>query len=134
MITVSEAIGCRQRADAPVFSYLRKTPIEHDAAGRLARLGYEVFRTDGRRPEVSFIGMRGHLIRFVCVRRRKTRAGSIADVVETYAAEIEEIRRRLEPTVSGDLWIWCRQDGWRAFSIYLGGIQETEVLSDAYRF
>lgn len=131
---MSEAVECRPRADAPVFSYLRKSTVEHDAAGRLARLGYEIIRTDGNRPSVSLIGMRGPLLRFVCLRRRKTPAGTLAAVAEAYANDIGEIQCHLSSTLSGDLWIWCRQVGWRSFSIYPGGIQETEVLSDGRRF
>jgi len=109
---------------APVYAYLRRHAIEHEAVSRLRELGYAVIRTDGRFPGVNLIAMKGDRFRFVCLRRRKHPAGPIAEVVAVYAEDLHELRRYISPIVSADLWIWCRADGWRYFGVYRGGIQE----------
>lgn len=57
-------------------------------------------------------------------RRYRDPAGPIAEVVEVYAEDLHELRRYISSIVSADLWIWCRQDGWRYLGVYPDGIQE----------
>jgi hypothetical protein len=108
----------------PVYAYLRRNAIEHEAVSRLRELEYEVIRTDGRLPGVNLIAMKGDHFRFVCIRRRKTPAGTIAEVAATYAEDQYELRRYISPIVAADLWIWSLADQWRYFAVYPGGIQE----------
>ncbi|WP_440949198.1 hypothetical protein [Methanosphaerula subterraneus] len=108
----------------PVYAYLRRSAIEHEAVSRLRDLEYRVIRTDGRQPGVNLIGMKGNRFRFVCIRRRKNPAGPIAEVAATYVEDLYELRRYISPIVSIDLWIWSRPDGWRYFAVFPGGIQE----------
>jgi len=108
----------------PIFTYHRRQKIEHEAVSRLRDLEYTVTRTDGSFSGVNLIGMKGKRFRFVCVRRRKTPAGTLAEVVEVYAEELDELRQHICSIVSTDLWIWSRQDGWRYFAIFPYGIQE----------
>jgi hypothetical protein len=108
----------------PIFTYLRRQKIEHEAVSRLRELKYTVTRTDGSFSGVNLIAMKGWRFRFVCIRRRKTPAGTLAEVVEVYAEELDELRQHISPIVSVDLWIWCLQDGWRYFAIFPYGIQE----------
>lgn len=108
----------------PIFTYLRRQKIEHEAFSRLRKLEYTVTRTDGSFSGVNLIAMKGWRFRFICLRRRKTPAGTLLDIMEMYAEELEELRQHISPIVSVDLWIWCLQDGWRYFAVYLGGIQE----------
>jgi hypothetical protein len=110
--------------EEPVYAYLRRHAIEHEAVLRLRGLGYEVIRTDGRYPGVNLIAMKGDRFRFVCIRRRKRPAGTLAGVAVMYGEDLYELRRYISPIVSTDLWIWCRQDKWRYFAVYRGGIQE----------
>ncbi|WP_440950801.1 hypothetical protein [Methanosphaerula subterraneus] len=108
----------------PVFPYHRWHPIEYEAVFRLRELEYTVTRTDGSISGVNLIAMKGGHFRFVCISRRKTRAGTIAEVAATYFEELDELRQHISPVVSVDLWIWCRQDRWRYFAVFPGGIQE----------
>ncbi|ACL15746.1 hypothetical protein [Methanosphaerula palustris] len=108
----------------PVYAYLRRSAIEHEAVSRLRELGYRVIRTDGRYPGVNLIAMKGDHFRFVCIRRRKMPAGSLAEVAATYAEDQYELRRYISPIVAADLWIWSMADQWRYFAVYPGGIQE----------
>ncbi|ACL16714.1 hypothetical protein [Methanosphaerula palustris] len=108
----------------PLFPYLRRHAIEHEAASRLRGLGYGVIRTDGRYPGVNLIAMKGDHFRFVCVRRRKKPAGILAQVAKVYAEDLYELRRYISSIVAADLWIWSTADRWRYFAVYPGGIQE----------
>ncbi len=108
----------------PAYPYRRRHRTEHEAVSRLRDFGYAVIRTDGRFPGVNLIAMKGDRFRFVCVRRRKGPAGTIAGVAAAYAEDLHEIRRYISSIVTSELWIWCRQDGWRYFAVYPGRIQE----------
>ena len=110
--------------------YRRRLALEHDAVQVLRGEGYEVFRTDGRRPGVSLIAMAGaEAFLFVCVRRRSRPVGSVRTVAAEYAEDLAEVRRYLSPIVGGELWIWSPgpgklPGGWRRFAVFVGGIQE----------
>lgn len=108
----------------PIFTYHRRQKIEHEAVFRLRELEYTVIRTDGSFSGVNLIAMKGGRFRFVCIRRRKTPAGTVAEVAATYFEELYELRQHISPIVSVDLWIWSTADKWRYFAIYPGGIQE----------
>ena len=108
----------------PIYAYLRRSAIEHEAVSRLRELGYEVIRTDGRHPGVNLIAMKGNHFRFICIRRRKGPAGTIAEVAATYVEDLHELRRNISSIVTLDLWIWCTVDRWRYFAVFSGGIQE----------
>jgi hypothetical protein len=108
----------------PIFAYLQRHNIEHEAVSRLWTLGYKVIRTDGRHLGVNLIAIKTDQFRFVCLRRRKTPAGTIAEVAVTYGEELHDLRRYITPIVAADLWIWSRPDGWRYFAVFRGGIQE----------
>lgn len=110
---------------APGFEYLRRTRLEHETAAHLRGQGFEIFRTDGRQPGVSLIALRDGEFRFVCVRRRRHPAGSVRAVAEAYAEDLGELRRYRSATIAAELWIWCSGDGWRRFTVYPGGLQET---------
>ena len=115
----------RPGADAaPEFSYLRRGAVEYEAVSRLRDLDYEVMRIYGHQLGVNMIGRRGDRFRFVCLRRRKGPAGTIAEVAATYGEDLHEIRRNISSIVTVDLWIWYRADGWRFFAVFPGGIQE----------
>lgn len=115
----------RPGADAaPEFSYLRRGILEYEAVSRLRGLNYDVMRTYGHQSGANMIGMKGNQFRFVCLRRRKMPAGTLAEVVEDYAEVLYELRRYISPIVIIDLWIWSRLDGWRYFAVFPGGIQE----------
>jgi len=108
----------------PIVTYHRRQKIEHEAVSRLRDLEYTVTRTDGSFSGVNLIAMKGGRFRFVCIRRRKAPAGTLAEVVEVYAEDLYELRRYISSIVVADLWIWCRPDGWRYFAVFPGGIQE----------
>ena len=115
----------RPGADAaPEFSYLRRGILEYEAVSRLRGLEYDVMRTSGHQSGANLIGMKGNHFRFVCLRRRKGPAGPIVEVAVTYGEDLYELRRYISPIVIIDLWIWCRQDRWRYFAVFPGGIQE----------
>jgi len=111
----------------PRHRFTRGRGVEHTARTFLSTRGYQVFSCVGARSPIDLIAWRpDDNPALIKTERTRYPAGSAAQVAKNYAGDIDALRTVRQPRHARlQLWIFApREDVWRIFHVYPGGIAE----------